>query len=130
MTTVRAALAEAIAAEVNPTWPQVQVYAHPEDVTQLPALVLVPDDMWAEPGTFGGGGQVVRWQFQLTIAGHRAAVESTMEMIEALRPLVVQGIGTLGGRWLNLTKPDTLELAGAQALASFMGIELLTERQT
>lgn len=128
--TVRASIADAIAAAIAPTWPQVQVYGHPEDVTQLPAIVLVPDDQWAEPATMGGSGQVIRWKFQLSIAGHRAPVESTMDMIEALRPLIVEAIDTLGGRWVQLSKPDTIELAGAQALVSFMDIELMTERQT
>lgn len=126
---VRAALSEAIEAAVNPTWPQVQVYSHPEDVTQLPAIVLVPDDVWAQPATMGGNTQVIAWAFQLSIAGHRAAVESTIDMIESLRPLIVQGIGTLGGKWSQLSKPDTIELAGAQALAAEMNIQLLTERQ-
>lgn len=127
---VRADLAEAIADAVAPTWPQVQVYAHPEDVTQLPAIVLVPGDEWAKPATFGGVGQVIAWQFSLSIAGHRAAVESTIDMIEAIRPLIVEGIATLGGKWTQLSKPDTIEMAGAQALAAEMTIELLTERPT
>lgn len=130
MPTVRAALAEAIAAAVAPTQPGVQVYGHPEDVTQLPAIVLVPDDVWAEPASFGSGAQVVKWAFQVSIAAHRADVESAMDLIEELRTLITQGVGTLGGRWVTLSKPDTIELAGIQALASFMAIELLTERQT
>ncbi len=127
---VRADIADAIAAAIAPTWPQVQVYGHPEDVTQLPALVLVPDDVWAMPATFGSPGQVIKWQFQVSIAGHRAAVESTIEMIESLRELVVAGIGTLGGQWTEISKPDTRSLAGAEALVSDMTITLLTERAT
>ena len=128
--TVRAELAAAIATAVEPDFPGVQVYGHPEDVTQLPAIVLVPDDDWAMPATFGSAGQVIKWTFQVSIAAHRADVESAMDLIEELRPLIVQGIGQLGGRWVTLSKPDTIELAGIQALASFMAIELMTERQT
>lgn len=127
---VRADLAAAIAAAILADWPQVQMYAHPEDVTQLPAIVLVPADQWAKPASFGGANQTVAWAFELSISGHRAAVESTMDMIESLRPLIVEGVGTLGGRWTELSKPDTIEMAGAQALASVMSIELMTERQT
>lgn len=128
---VRQDLADAIAAAVTPTYPQVQVYAHPEDVTQLPALVLVPGDPWCRPTTFGGGGAgTLEWQFTLAIAGHRAAVESTMEMMEALRLLVEQGLNTLGGRWSQLANPDTIELAGTQALVAEMDLFLMTERQT
>ena len=127
---VRSDLADAIAAAVNPTWPGVQIYAHPEDVTQVPAIVLVPDSPWAEPATFGGTSQVIKWSFQLSLVGHRADVETTMEMMESLRPLVVEGIGMLGGKWSNLGKPDTLTLAGIQVLSATMDIDLLTERAT
>lgn len=127
---VRQDLADAIATAVNPTYPQVQLYAHPEDVTQVPCLVLVPDDPWAEPATFGGSTQVIKWMFQLSIVGHRAAVESTIEMMEALRPLVVDGISQLGGKWSSLGKPATINLAGIETLTATMDIELLTERPT
>lgn len=128
---VRDDLAQAITDAVQPTYPQVQVYAHPEDVTQLPALVLVPGDPWCRPTTFGGGGAgTVEWQFTLAIAGHRAAVESTITMMEALRHLVEQGLATLGGRWSQLGKPDTIELAGTQAMLAEMDLFLMTERQT
>jgi hypothetical protein len=53
-----------------------------------------------------------------------------MDLIEDLRPLISEAVTSLGGRWVNLSKPDTIELAGIQALASFMAIELMTERQT
>lgn len=128
--TVRAALVDAIEAAVLPTQPGVQVYGAPEDVTQLPAIVLVPDDEWAKPATMGGTGQVIAWAFQVSIAAPRADVGSAMDLIEELRHLITEGIGTLGGRWVSLSKPDTIELAGIQALASFMAIELMTERQT
>ena len=128
--TVRAELAQAITDAVLPDFPAVQVYGHPEDVTQVPAIVLVPDDEWAAPATFGAKAQVVKWSFMVSIVALRADVESAMDLIEDLRPLIVEGIGTLGGRWVTLSKPDTIELAGIQALASFMAIELMTERQT
>lgn len=127
---VRQVIVDAIEAAVQPTFPGVQVYAAPEDVTQLPAIVLVPDDEWATPATFGGSGKVIKWAFQVTIAGLRADVGSAMDLIEDLRPLIESGINSLGGRWATLSKPDTIELAGIQALASFMAIELMTERQT
>lgn len=127
--TVRSELVAAIEAAVQPTHPGVQVYGIPEDVTQLPAIVLVPDDEWAKPATMGGSSQVITWAFQVSIAGPRADVGSTMDLIEELRHLITQGLNTLGGRWVQLSKPDTIELAGIQALASFMAIELMTERQ-
>ena len=128
---VRADLKAAIEAAVQPDHPKVQVYAHPEDVTQVPALVLVPDDPWAEVGTFGPGGLgTIRWSFQLAMVAPRADVESAIELFEALRPLVLVGIGTLGGRFKTLGKPDTLILAGIDVLSATMEIDILTERQT
>ena len=128
--TVRAELVAAIEAAVLPTFPAVQVYCAPEDVTQLPAIVLVPDDEWATPATYGGSSQVIKWSFMVSIAGPRADVDSTIDLIEALRPLIVEGLNTLGGKWSSLSKPDTIELAGIQALTSFMAITLMTGRQT
>jgi len=128
---VRADLKAALEAAVNPTHPKVQVYAHPEDVTQVPAMVLVPDDPWAEVGTFGSGGAgTIRWSFQLSMIAPRADVESAIELFEVLRPLVIAGLNQLGGRWKSLGKPDTLELAGIQVMAATMEIDILTERQT
>jgi len=129
---VRADLAAAITDAVRPTYPQVQVYGHPEDVTQLPALVLVPGDPWCRPTTMGGGGGgagTLEWQFHLAICAHRAPVESSIELMEALRQLVEQGLTTLGGRWSQLGNPDTIELAGTQALVAEMDLFLMTERQ-
>lgn len=126
---VRQDLADAITAEVSPVWPKVQVYAHPEDVTQLPALVLVPGDPWVQPASFGKQG-VLEWTFTLALCGHRAAPESTIELMESLRGLVARGVETLGGRWTQLGKPDTVELAGIQALVAEMDLAILTERQT
>ena len=128
---VRDDLAAAIAAKVQPTYPQVQVYGHPEDVTQVPAIVLVPGDPWAQVGGFGSPGTgVVRWAFQVSLVGHRAAVESTIELMEALRELVAQAVSGLGGRWMNLGQPQQTVLAGIDVLAATMDIELMTERQT
>lgn len=124
---VRDDLAAAIEAAIASQWPQVAVYGHPADVTQLPALVLVPGDPWCQPASFGPG--TLEWQFTLSMCGHRAAPESTMAMMEALRPLVEQGLNTLGGRWSQLGKPATIELAGTQALVAEMDLFLLTERQ-
>ena len=128
--TVRAELVAAIEAAVLPDFPGVQVYGAPEDVTQLPAIVLVPDDEWATPATYGGTAQVIKWACQVSIAAPRADVDSAIDLIESLRPLIVEGLNTLGGKWSSLSKPDTIELAGIQALASFMAIELMTGRQT
>ena len=91
---VRADLAAAITAAVQPGHPRVQVYAHPEDVTQVPAIVLVPDDPWAEVGTFGGAGAgTLRWSFNVSMLAPRADVESAIELFEALRILIMEGIG-------------------------------------
>lgn len=128
---VMADVADAIEAAVVPTYPQVQVYHAPEDVTQVPAIVLVPDDPWAEIASFGGAATgTVRWSYQVSIIGHRAAVESSIELMEGLRILIVEGISTLGGRWKMLGKPTTGTLAGIDVLVAMMEIDLLTERQT
>jgi hypothetical protein len=128
---VRDDIATVIADAIAVEWPGVQVYAHPEDVTQVPALVLVPDDPWCEPATFGGArAGVVRWNFQLAIVAHRAPVESSIEFMEAVRILVEQGIGQLGGQWSTLGKPDTTEIAGSMQLMAVMDLHLLTERQS
>lgn len=128
---VRADLAAAIEAETLTTWPAVQIYAHPEDVTQVPAMVLVPDEPWAVPATFGGAGSgVIRWSFMLSMVHSRADVEAAIEMFEDLRPLIQKGIGQLGGRFKSLGKPDQIELAGIQVLSATMEIDVLTERQT
>lgn len=126
---VRADLAAAITAATLPTYPAVQMYALPEDVTQVPAMVLVPDDPWAEVVSFGTA-PVLRWSFQLSVIASRADVEAAIEIIEGLRPLVANGIGTLGGRFKSLGKPETLELAGIQVMSATIDIDILTERQT
>lgn len=127
---VRQDLAEVIEAAVKPDHPRVQVYAHPEDVTQVPAIVLVPDDPWAEVGTFGGAGTgTLRWSFQVSMVAPRADVEGAIELFEQLRILIMEGIGQLGGRFKTLGKPDTLVLAGIDVLAATMEIDILTERQ-
>jgi hypothetical protein len=128
---VRADIATVIAEAIAVDWPAVQVYGHPEDITQVPALVLVPDDPWCEPAHFGGGRSgVVRWNFQLAIVTHRAPVESSIEFMESVRTLVEAGIGQLGGQWSALGKPDTTEIAGSMQLMAVMDLHLLTERQT
>jgi len=128
---VRSDLAAAISAQVLPTYPGMQVYAHPEDITQVPALVLVPDDPWCEPATLGGNRSgTVRWSFELAILGHRGDPESTMEMMETVRPLVEQAVGSLGGTWTTLGKPDTVEVAGIMTLMASMNLALMTGRQT
>lgn len=126
---VRSDLADAIAAAVNPTFPGVQIYAHPEDVTQVPCLVLVPDEPWAEIAAFGKLG-TLRWSFNVAMVASRADVEGAIELFEQLRVLILNGIATLGGKFKVLGKPDTLELAGIQVMSATMEIELMTERQT
>jgi len=127
---VRADLAAAITAAVQPGHPRVQVYAHPEDVTQVPAIVLVPDDPWAEVGTFGGAGAgTLRWSFNVSMLAPRADVESAIELFEALRILIMEGIGNLGGRFKTMGKPDTLVMAGIEVMAATIEIDILTERQ-
>jgi len=128
---VRADIASVIADAVQGTWPGVQVYGHPEDITQVPALVLVPDDPWCQPAHFGGSRSgVVQWNFTLAIVAHRAPVESSIEFMESVRGLVEAGIGQLGGQWSALGKPDTVEIAGAMQLMAEMDLHLLSERQT
>jgi hypothetical protein len=128
---VRADLAAALAAAITPEIPAMQVYSHPEDITQLPAVVLVPGDPWCTPSTFGGNQSgTVSWAFTVSIVGHRSPVESTIDMMEQVRPLIEQAVGTLGGTWTGLGKPDTIELAGIMAMMADMDIAIRTGRQT
>jgi hypothetical protein len=123
---VRQELASVIAAAIASTYPSVQVYDHPEDVTQLPAVVIVPDDPWCEPSTFGA----VRWRFQVSLMVHRSPVESSVVTMEGLRPLIAEAIAPLGGTWQGLSRPDTVEMAGVQVLMADMAISLITGGQT
>jgi hypothetical protein len=105
------------------------MYDAPEDIQQLPAMVLVPGDPWCQVSGLSRAG-VVQWNYTLALMVHRAPVEASIQLIESLRPLVVEGIGTLGGQWSMMRKPDTLEVSGLQALVAELDLTILTERQT
>ena len=66
----------------------------------------------------------------VSIVGHRAAVESTIDLMEDLRSLVIVGLNTLGARFKGMGGPVTTDLAGIPVLAATMEIDLITERQT
>ena len=128
---VRDDIAQVIADAVAPVYPAMQVYALPEDVQQLPAIVLMPNEPWVTPNTFGGSGAgTVSWQFIVAIVGTRANPEGTIAMMEQVRTLVEQGIGQLGGRWVDVGSPSTETISGVPALMCEMPIVLMTERQT
>jgi len=127
---VRGDLADALAAAIAPDFPAIQVYATPDDVTQLPAVVLAPGDPWAVPTSLGkAGSRVYEWSYLVQVCVLRADPRSALDTLEALWFLVLEGAGTLGGAARSLGAPASVELAGVQALVAECEVQLMTTRQ-
>jgi hypothetical protein len=127
---VRGDLAAALAAAVATDFPAIEVYGTPEDVTQLPAIVLAPGDPWVEPSSMGqGGNRTYKWSYVVQLCVLRADPRSALDNLEALWFLMVDGAGTLGGSTRALGGPAMVELAGIQALVAECEVELMTTRK-
>lgn len=102
---VRNTVADAIAAD----HPELTVYPYPPDVVDVPSVAISPNDEYQRPSTFGrGGAAYVAWAFRIQLVVHRADVESSLDLLEALRVSVATSITNLdgsdlfevsGGRW-------------------------------
>lgn len=127
---VRGDLADALAAAVAADFPGLEVYASPDDVTQLPAVVLAPGDPWVVPTSLGqAGDRVYEWSYLVQVCVLRADPRSALDNLEALWFLLIQGAGTLGGSARSLGAPASVELAGVQALVAECEVQLMTTRK-
>ena len=129
---IREDLATAIAAQlaVEPVWDGLEVYATPDDVTQVPAVVLVPANPWAAPATMGRNspGATV-WAFNVQLMVLRADPESALDLLEQLYFDVTLGAGTLGASTRGMSAPEQIQAAGIPVLVAELSIELMTTRK-
>jgi len=128
---IRGDVADAIAAALAAEFPRVQVYATPEDLTTVPAVVLVPADTWAEPATMGKAGQAGawRWAWDVQLVASRTDPASALDTMEGLLFAITQGVGTLGGAVRSLDGPDTADVNGIPVLVAECRVELHTTRR-
>ena len=129
---IRGDVADAIAQALAGPFPGVQVYATPEDLTTVPAVVLVPADTWAEPATMGRSGQAGawRWAWDVQLVTNRNDPASALDTMEGLLFAVTQGVAALGGAVRSLDGPDTTEVNGIGCLVAECRVELHTTRRT
>ncbi len=120
--TVRQDLADQIAAIVGDP---VVVYAYPAEVIALPAVVIIPDEPWWSPGSFGQSAtEGVRVNFEIQLIVTRTELELGFGDLEELAIGVGTAIttGPKHFRWVDLSQPQGVEVNDIPCLMAGMAV--------
>ena len=107
------------------------VYAQPDDLVKLPAVVIDAANDYIQPATYGPSGPgALLWSFVVHLTVPRATVAPGFDLIEGLRAALVAACNDLGATIGTLSGPETVLVNDVPTLQSHLEIGWLTERTT
>lgn len=115
-----------LAERIQLALPDIQVYAAPDDVTVIPAIVLSPGDPYWSVGSMGGGGRPgsLVWELEVWIAVQRSLPEEALGSIEDIAERILEIVSGGGGRFSTLSSPIGAEISDVPALTATMAIAI------